>query len=307
MILFSVKGISQTWGALIKEQKPVFTFTVNDTLNFPIFVVENPIDSTKYYATKLQTNVCNDQICLPIEVNLFWDLLGNYHHFSKEPKFNFTKFDHQFFEENDYARLNEILLDSLSPLRDYEVEDLLDKEANKFSLEIDAVTRPTSPLFSNVTVPGALYTVYTLWHIVNGPIKQKLKTYTYKVYNERKWQDYFAYSNIPNYQEYFLQNLNSIEITNYRGQIVQLLFAEDDFIPHYAIDVIEKNVLKDPNLYNPILKELEALKPHVITELINSISAANQETVEILRNFMNNPKCTAKQKEIIKNILNYEK
>src|SRR5690606_21098317 len=143
---------------------------------------------------------------------------------------------HQYFQEADYAKLNEIMLDSLSPLRDYQVEDLLDKKAQKYSAEVDAVTRPTSLLFSNVTVPGALYTVYTLWHIVNGPIKQELRAYLDAKYQTRGWADYFARSPNAAYQEYFLKNLQESEVDQRNAQIVALLFAQDDFVPHYAID-----------------------------------------------------------------------
>lgn len=305
-IICNAHSNAQEWNDLKKKEIPEFTFTVNDTLSFAVYIVENPLDKAKYYAAKLQTNVCNDQVCLPIEVNLFWDLLGNYHHFSKQSTFNFTKFDHQYFDENDYKRLNNILLDSLSPLRDYAVEDLLEKEAKKFSFEIDAVTRPTSPLFSNVTVPGALFTVYTLWHIVNGPIKNKLYAQTLKIYKELNWQIYFANSKSPTYQEYFLKQLNSNEIEQYKIQIINLLSADDDFIPHYAIDVLEKNVFKDPVQYNSVLKQLEQLKPHVVTEILNSITVANEETKQILQKFKDNPKSTPKQKEIIEKIINYE-
>jgi len=305
--LNSFSVFSQSWNSLKKEDKPVFSFTVNDTLNFPVFVVENPVDQAVYYGTQLETNVCNDQVCLPIQVNLFWDLLGNYHHFSKEKNFNFTKFDHQYFDENDYGRLQQILLDSLSPLRDYAVEDLLEKEAKKFSFEIDAVTRPTSPLFSNVTVPGALYTVYTLWHIVNGDIKRKLFLYSNLEYKNRNWQEYFSNSNVPNYQEYFLKHLDETEFEKYKKQVINLLSAEDDFIPHYAIDLLEKTVFKDPLEYNEILKKLNQLKPHVVTEILNSISALNNESKEILLQFVNSAKASPKQKEIIEKIINYEK
>ncbi|MGG5903818.1 hypothetical protein [Sphingobacterium daejeonense] len=306
LIACGIQCEAQSWNDLRKDGKPIFTFTVNDTLDFPVYVVELPVENTKYYAAKLQTNVCNDQVCLPIEVNLFWDLLGNYHHFSKEDKFNFTKFDHQYFDENDYKRLNQILLDSLSPLRDYAVDDLLDKQAKKFSFEIDAVTRPTSPLFSNVTVPGALYTVYTLWHLVNGPIKQKLNEYTSQVYAERNWQNYFASSQVPSYQEYFLKHLSPAEIVRFKEKIIALLFAEDDFIPHYAIDVLQSNVFQDPTEYNPIIERLDHLKPHVITEILNTLSGYNQQTKAILGRFKDSPKASVKQKEIIEKSINYE-
>lgn len=298
---------AQSWTALKKEQQPIMTYTVNDTLSFPVYVVEDLDSKAFYFATQLQTNVCNDQVCLPIEVNLFWDLLGNYHHFSRDNDFHFTKFDHQYFEDADYKRLQEIMLDSLSVLRDYQVEDLLDKEAKKYSLEVDAVTKPTSPLFSNVTVPGALYTVYTLWHIVNGSIKQALYQYAQTHYQERAWASYFAQSKVPVYQEYFLKQLSESDLKKYQQEVVALLFAEDDFVPHYAIDVLEKGYLKDPKQYNAVLHRLSALKPHVTTEVIKSIANPNKETKDLLMQFQQSSKASPKQKELILKIINHEK
>ncbi|MGO1788507.1 MAG: hypothetical protein ACTHZ7_15650 [Sphingobacterium sp.] len=307
LLLSVVVTRGQSWQDLDVKETPVVIHTVNDTLTFPVHLVEDSEDQRLFFATQLQTNVCNDQICLPIEVNLFWDLLGSFHHFSREEGFDFTKFDHQYFDEQDYERLQQILLDSLSALRDYAVEDLLDKEPKKFSFQVDAVTRPTSPLFSNVTVPGALFTVYTLWHIVNGPVKQELFAYTAREYANSAWQSYFATSEVPHYQEYFLKHLDSEQVHQYDREIKDLLFAADDFVPHYAIDVLEENVLKDPLQYNEILGDLENLKSHVVTEIINKIVEPNEESRTILASFQKSAKSSAKQKELIEKILNYEK
>lgn len=305
LCISSVSG--QSWSELEVEETPIFHHTVNDTLQFPVYLVQVADDEELLFGTQLETNVCNDQVCLPIEVNLYWDLLGNYHHFSREDGVEFTKFDHDFFLQQDYERLQEILLDSLSALRDYQVEDLLDKEPQKFSFQVDAVTRPTSPLFSNVTVPGALYTVYTLWHIVNGSIKQALYDYTNENYRKRDWMRYFAKSKVPIYQEYFLKHLNPGELDHYKEAVQQLLFAQDDFIPHYAIDVLATAVLKNPDAYNDILRRLGDMKPHVVSEIISTIEKPNTETVQILSAFSGSPNASPKHKEIIEKILNYEK
>jgi len=307
LILGSLQVQAQSWHDLQVQPEPLFNFTVNDTLEFAVSLVENPLDSNLYYATKLETNVCHDDICLPIQVNLFWDLLGNFHHFSKEKNIQFTKFDHQYFDQNDYKRLQTILTDSLSPLRDYQVEDLLDKQANKFSLEIDAVTRPTSPVFSNVTVPGALYTVYTLWHIVNGPIKQQLNAYLNAHYQQHSWAPYFAGSRNAAYQEYFLKHLTPQESSTNMEQIVALLFASDEYVPHYALEVLQQDFFGSPDKYNQVLQQADKLKPHVLTEMLSLISAPNTQSEKLLRDFSDGKKVSAEQKELINKILNDEK
>ena len=297
----------QTWAELKIEPDAIMTYTFNDTLHLPVFLVETMEEKELFYGVKLQMDVCNDQVCLPLEVNLFWDLLGNFHHFSREKNIHFTKFDHDRFVDNDYKKLQEILIDTLSVLRDYEVEELLDKRPNKYSVKVDAVTKPTAPLFSNVTVPGALYTVYTLWHIVNGNIKQELRKYLDENYLKRKWALYFMTSSNPDYQIYFLKYGSSEDIKRYEDQICKLIFAEDDYVPHNAIDALGDKFWSTPDKYNPVLTRITALKSHIINRILNIISMPNNQTKAILTTFLKSDRVSDNQKELILKICENEK
>ncbi len=299
--------LGQTWDELNVEPNAIMTYTVNDTLSFPVFLIETSEKKELLYGARLETDVCNDQICLPIQVNLFWDLLGNFHHFSREKDVHFTKFDHDYFVDEDYQKLQEILMDTLAVLRDYDVEDLLEKKPNKYSAEVDAVTKPTAPLFSNVTVPGALYTVYTLWHIVNGSIKQELRKYLDENYQKNGWSLSFATSSIPTYQTYFLNHISSWQVKKYEQQIVELLFADDDYVPHDAIDVLGDTFWSKPNRYNAVLGRITMLKSHVITKILNIISEPDHQTETILIAFQESGGASDKQKELILKICKDEK
>jgi len=285
------------------EDKPILRHVVNDTLAFDIFLVKGSVETDLYYAAFLQTNVCNDQLCLPIEVNLFWDLLGTYHHFTLPDSHHFTKFDHAYFEPHDYEKLDAILKDSLSLLRDYQVIDLLDNTATQYSLEVDAVTRPTSVLFSDATVPGALYTVYTLWHIVNGNINRELAQYLQQHYQSKGWASLFAASDQAVYQQYFLDHLLPEDIDQYRGQVVHLLYVKDDYVPHAAIRILGDTFWHDPLQYNPMIAQAKQLKPHVLSVILQRLAQPNSDAKHLLKELFAWDKLLPKQRERIEQLL----
>ena len=307
LILLSLSGKAQNSGVFKIQDGAAMMHTENDTLSFLVFIAEEVDTGDLFFMCNLQADVCSDQVCLPIEVDLYWDLLGNYSHFVKPPGVEFTKFDHDVFLDEDYEKLQSILIDSLSVLRDYDVEDLLDSQNDKYSFEIDAVTRPTSPLFSGVTVPGALYTVYTLWHIVQGEVKAKMLTYLKDHYHTKDWEARFAVSNRPAYQEFFLNHLSEGGLKKYEQNILALLQKEDPYVAHSAIKVLGSDFWSNPDKYLLVLDSLDRMKPHVVTALLEQLNSANGQVRAVLESYGKTAGATSKHKELINKILEDEK
>lgn len=302
MLSFQVRG----------QHKPLvpevaIEYRVNDTLEIQVNLIQDQKTAAYYYHAFLATDICNDKVCLPIQVDLFWNLMGEYDHFSVPQGQVFTKFDHQYFDQTDYDLLQDILRDTLSPIRDYAVEEFLDKKEQKYSIELDAITRPTLKVFSNVTVPGALYTVYALWHIVNGNIKQLIRNKLDVVYKQYQFADFFATSNSASYQEYYLEKLAGDQIVAAEPVLVRLLFSNDEYIPHYAWRKLGASYYADSDKYNDLLIELEKLKPHLQLVVLKSLSRPNLRTKEILTDKLHNKSLSQNQKELIYKLLNYEK
>lgn len=305
LLPFSLLGQEQHWTKVLPETK--VTYLANDSLNMDLVLVADKTTGKMLYHSLLKTAICSDDLCLPIQINLFWDLMGDFDHFLVPNEHPFTKFDHQPFDQSDYKLLLNILKDTLSLIRDYAVEDFLDNNNHVHSLKVDAVTRPTAKVFSNVTVPGALYTAYSLWHIVNGPIKYKLKETLDKTYKERNWINLFAASNIPKYQEYFLHNLADSEVELYESSILKLIYSKDNYLPHFAWKKLGTDFWNHPLKYNTILEDMAKLKPHMVLTVLNSIGHTDQKTKSILNSFLNRNEFTKNQKETIKRIINDEK
>lgn len=136
------------------------------------------------YRLTLVTHVCNDNQCLPVEVTMTWDALGYYTGLSYPPDKPLTKKEHVPFTAEDYAKLDRILRDQNSILRDWTLA-FLEKPIEAASGEnliagVDAMTAPTPATVKDSVIEGAAYTSWALWHWANGPIVPKLRQMTEK-------------------------------------------------------------------------------------------------------------------------------
>lgn len=151
-----------------------------------------------YYKSEIFTPVCNTGECLPVYVNIYWSLNGQYLKFDQPENEILTKLDHVPFTEDDYELLDEILkgpdprLASLSQGENHSQvkHDKGDKEdaqampapsvntikMDKYAM-VDGISGATLPEVKSQFVPGALYTTYTLWGLANDS-KNKIKKYT---------------------------------------------------------------------------------------------------------------------------------
>ncbi len=124
------------------------------------------------YSLTLKTGICYDNICKPIHVNVYWDMLGRFLRLECPDNAPLTKNEHDVFTAGDYVRLDEILKDRYSILKKYEPSFFADK--NKTASRVDAVATATPISIQNAVVKGAAHTSWALWYWVNGEIVGKL-------------------------------------------------------------------------------------------------------------------------------------
>ena len=146
-----------------------------DTLQNTVQLIYNEAGLPTYYFSDVFTPVCNSSDCLPIKIELRWDLDGNFFAYSMPGEEILTKTEHEPFTKADYAHLSRILNDSLSVLVDHTVYSLENSYAGQ--KEVDGVSGATSMMTAGTYVPGALYTSVRLWHLVYD-IKPQLRKYT---------------------------------------------------------------------------------------------------------------------------------
>lgn len=131
------------------------------------------------------TPVCLDNVCKPVRIKLFWDLLGNYIKYEVPVDEPLTKLDHQEFTPEDHEKLQQILENEESLLKQVKMEELMDSTTQRLSDSVDAVTGATKNTVKGAVIEGALYTCYTLWHLVHGQIVAEILQLTQKKMDEQ--------------------------------------------------------------------------------------------------------------------------
>ena len=125
----------------------------------------------QYWYRHVDTEVCLTGECNRIEVGIVWDLAGDFKGIEiyKEP---LTKTDHSVFKPADYAKLISILENDWSVLREYSMEDLTEGSGDKD--KVDGTSGATKKESSAESVENAVYTTYTLWHLIHQGEKEQL-------------------------------------------------------------------------------------------------------------------------------------
>ena len=117
---------------------------------------------------KLLTDVCDDKLCKFLRVTLRWDALARYAKVDVPSNAPLTKLDHVEFSAEDYRKLDEILSDEYSILKQYSIADI----GGDKDLDLDAVSGATPSAVQNNVIEGAAYTTWVLWRWVHGEITE---------------------------------------------------------------------------------------------------------------------------------------
>src|SRR5690606_11845316 len=114
--------------------------------------------------------------------------------------------------------------------------ELIDDTKIRVSEVVDAVTGATALEVKEAVVDGALYSSYTIYHIVYGPLSGRMGSYTDSLYTdslERK----LLHSGNPDYQLYALKQVPPDELHRYQDLLLELIRVS---IPLNRIYIMKK-------------------------------------------------------------------
>lgn len=155
----------------------------NDTIpNDTLFEYRNENQTPAMYSRKVITGVCVDGKCRMVNINLYWTITGRYLGFELPDGEFLSKTEHVKFNPEEYNRLHILLANPQSALANYSLKELVPKKDTS-KVKVDAVTSATIAAVLDYIVEGAVYTTYTLWHIVYGPTKREIEKLTAKKMN----------------------------------------------------------------------------------------------------------------------------
>lgn len=138
------------------------------------------------YSMWVDSVICRDKTCEVVKVQLHWNALGHYQHFNLALGSQLTKLDHVPFTQKDLMKLQGILKDPDSPLKEVEKESMTAKapakqaESDTADPKVAAVSQPTILNLKTAVILGAGYTCYDLWHWSNGLLTDHIRDFSGK-------------------------------------------------------------------------------------------------------------------------------
>ena len=222
-------------------------------------------------------DICISGLCRMVRLWIFWDETANYLGIQLSEDDPLTKSDHTPFNPQDYIRLDEILSDTVSILKDLSYEDLtVDEKISKAEeafFEVDGYSGATSSSLKEYVVDDAVFTCYTLWHTVYGETKAYIDNllkerispeYLTRLMNGTNRQQLFALENIRNNDKYF---------STFESRILNFIASEDIHIAEKAISLITPDYLSNPEKQSRFVGFIKRARPAVKYEIIYKIQA----------------------------------
>lgn len=132
-----------------------------------------------YWYRRIKTPVCLTGECKLVDVGLYWDCTGDFFGIDVYGE-HLTKTDHSIFSAADYQKLVDILSNDWSLLREYDFTELTSEapETEGDREQPDATSGATRKEIASEAVSDAVYTTYTLWHLVHNGEKEQLMDLT---------------------------------------------------------------------------------------------------------------------------------
>lgn len=191
-----------------KTTQPVFEILTSDSVHFEVHLSTDKHNTAQNYISHIKAPVCEDGLCYDVELMVYWDLTGNFERFELLPEKPLTKLKHIPFTPGDYQKLTELLSTSSPTLSKYRKQELTTKIQN-----IDGVTGATVAAVKEETIPGAVYTCFTLWHLIHGNVADSIRKNTSGMLSGKVVKKIIDYKSESG-DYYLLQYLSDKEFTN---------------------------------------------------------------------------------------------
>ena len=238
-------------------------------------------------------DVCLTGTCKMIRLALFWDGAGNYLGMNIPEGEPLTKSDHTKFAAADYVKLEGILRDTSSILKDLKSEDLIiipkSSDPHK-AYNVDGYTGATQPALSEVVVKDAVYTCHTLWHTVYGPTSKEILDLLQSRVNEKYLSLMFASQN-PKYKLWAIQSVESHPAyhNNFYAQIINCIKSKDIVLANKALSYFGSTKLADTIIQNQLVQIVPDVdmnfRYEILWKLIGVKKVNGQVVLKLLKMF----------------------
>lgn len=259
----------------------------DSSVRHPLSLLSNENGDPQLFYAYIHTPVCIDGVCKPVYIDIYWDLRGNYVGYGVYPEELLTKYDHEPFTEADYEKLHRLLLDDNSILDRKQLSDLFDLNvvaAEKVSfqgVEVDAVSGATKKEISESVVEGALYSCYTLWHLVHGEVNSLIKNQLTSMYSP-ELAAHFLNSAYQPYHFYAIQQMDSASLNQSLPRLLEIFKDARPLTRTYLLKKLPKTLWKQKKLTEELYGMFDQLDVNTKTLLVDHLDYADRKALEIL-------------------------
>ncbi|MCF6333935.1 MAG: hypothetical protein L3J11_11690 [Draconibacterium sp.] len=195
------------------------------------------------YSRKIVTGVCIDGKCRLVNVELFWNITGRYLGYELPVGEFLSKTEHVKFKSTEYDRLHHLLANPNSALASYSLKELV-PEKDSTKTKVDAVSSATIAAVLDYIVEGAVYTTYTLWHIVYGQTKREIENIT----SEKLTSELVLELLNSNKLEDRIWALNHISVkmkisTALQDKLIEIISGNDIYLAERSLNSIKPELL----------------------------------------------------------------
>jgi len=242
------------------------------------------------YSRDIFTGVCIEGECRLLQINLFWNTTGRYLGFELPPGEFLSKTEHDPFSAEEYDRLHELLTDANSALASYSLEELVPVKDSSANNKVDAVSSATIAAVLDYIVEGAVYTTYTMWHIIHGPSKREIE----KLTTEKLDADLallILNNNNLNDQVWVLNHISGkMEITpELQSKLLELIRGNDVYLAERSLNALKPEVINSDIQLElaKIFTSSGFLQKRLILQKLKEIERLNPEVVQIFSSEIN--------------------
>jgi hypothetical protein len=152
------------------------------------------------------------------------------------------------------------------------MNDLVDTSVKVVSqIKVDAVTGATNPTFEGAVVQGAVYTVYTVWHFVNGDVKKAILEYSKKnVFTDAEIRRLLLCDN-KLYKFFLIEYIPDHKVEKFEEELIRLISDKDAYIPLYAISKLPLSIWDRESFQQTVLQKLDQYSNPVRISILENL------------------------------------
>ena len=272
----------------VYQSKKMLSFPSKDTLvEHQLELLQDEGGEPLLFFSRINTPVCIDNICKPMDIKIYWNLVGEYVGYDTLGRFPLTKFDHDLFEGVDYEKLHRLLLDKHSILERKEMSDLFDpnsqpeKQVTYQGVEVDAATGATKKEIKESVVEGALYSCYTIWHLVHGSVVDSMKQVLEDMASP-SLMNRFLYSSHEDYQFYAVREMNEEMFIEEAPRLSAIFISSKPLIRTYILKKMPDNMWGEESVTSSFFETFSNIDINSRTLLIKGLNKAHKTSSQIL-------------------------